>query len=69
MSFFHPILKNNEYIQTDLAFQEGCFEAELRDVYFNRRIINDCEDYTPPALGMYSNLFFLYAPRTCMQDL
>lgn len=56
MLFYHPLMDAVGYQETDVRFRKDCCEGtNLCNMYFKRRIINDCKSprqYKPPAIGL-----------------
>ena len=60
MLFYHPVINQPKYQQTDAQFRRACCEIGFDDryycsKYFQQRRVNDCElphQYTPPAIGI-----------------
>ena len=59
MLFYHPVLDELRYndARGDQNFRETCcnplLENQYCDMFFARRMINNCDNYKPPVLGTY----------------
>ena len=54
MLYFHPLANKDRYREYDLELRSACCEIEddfYCDKYFQLRIIDKCEDYSPPSFG------------------
>lgn len=58
MLFYHPSRNDfdrQRYLGRDVEFYTRCCtDIDLCDMFFERRIINDCQEYAPPAIGIYT---------------
>ena len=64
MLFHNPITDTQRYTTTDEAYRTACCDANSCERYFDRRVINTCQDYTPPSIGMCSSLGYVPALGT-----
>ena len=54
MLFFHPLGNRDRYQDYDQELRSACCEIDddfYCAKYFEQRIINECEYYSPPLIG------------------
>lgn len=68
MLLHHPHLDETNYNDRDKAFRDKCcgigFDVYC-DKFFEQRIINNCQGYSPPAVGKV--FYQLYWSYVCKQ--